>query len=174
MGVIDLSMELYSGMPVFPGDPDVKIEPIFHYEIDQWNMRRIEMNTHDATHVNVPIHATKNGKTLDNYSLDNFIGEAVKYECDDDIIAWVGLIFDTIDINSEIAERIVRVRPKFIALPARFEFDLEIERDLLEAGIISFERLVNTEKLPKRFFFHGAPLNIKEGDGSPVRAYAIF
>ncbi|USN57794.1 MAG: cyclase family protein [Candidatus Peribacteria bacterium] len=87
MGVIDLSMELYSGMPVFPGDPDVKIEPIFHYEIDQWNMRRIEMNTHDATHVNVPIHATKNGKTLDNYSLDNFIGEAVKYECDDDIIA---------------------------------------------------------------------------------------
>jgi len=50
---------------------------------------------------------------------------------------------------------------------------VEIERWLLEGNIISFERLVNTGQLPKRFIFHGAPLKIVQRDGSPVRAYAV-
>jgi len=43
-------------------------------------------------------------------------------------------------------------------------------------GIISYENLVNTEKLPgdKQFMFYGYPLKIKDGDGSPVRAVAVI
>jgi len=50
----------------------------------------------------------------------------------------------------------------------------KIEQYLLSNDIILFERLANTNKLPKKFLFYGAPLKIKDGDGSPVRAFAIL
>jgi arylformamidase len=172
MPIIDLSLSLYSGMPVFPGDPDVSIKTIFTIEDTGWNMSRIEMNTHDATHVNVPIHAKKWWKNLDDYQITDFIWSARMYESDDDIKGDEGLIFDTQDITMEIAKKIVQIRPPFIGLPQKYEFDLDIERYLLE-HIISYERLINTELLPKKFMFYGVPLRIKDGDGSPVRAYAL-
>lgn len=71
---------------------------------------------------------------------------------------------------------LIEIKPKFVGLSVKFEFDIEIEKKLLEAGIVSYENLVNTEKLPKskKFMFYGFPLKIKDGDGSPVRAVAII
>ena len=54
----------------------------------------------------------------------------------------------------EIAKKIIEIRPSFIRLPSKFEFDLNIERYLLEHDIISFERLENTDQLPKSFMFY--------------------
>ena len=174
MKVIDLSLPLYTGMPVYPGDPEASIELIERYEDTGWNMRRLEINGHDATHVNLPLHATQSGKNLDDYALDAFVGDSVLYESPADVRAGLGVVFHQIDIDWAIAKRVAEVRAKFVALPAHFELDVDIERWLLERDVISFERLVNTALLPKRFVFHGAPLNIKAGDGSPVRAYAVI
>jgi len=85
-----------------------------------------------------------------------------------------GIIFSVCNIDKKIAEDLIKFPPKFIGLSARFEFDISIEKLLLEKGIISYENLVNTEKLPKTFTFYGVPLNIKEADGSPVRAFAVI
>ena len=60
----------------------------------------------------------------------------------------------------EIAQHIVRVKPKFIGLSNAFEFDLEVEKFLLHNDIVSFERLENTSLLPKNFIFYGIPLKI--------------
>ncbi len=98
--------------------------------------------------------------------------ESVLFENDDDIQEWIGLIFWEKDINWDIAKKIVEIKPKFIWVSE--EFDIEIEKYLLENQIISFERLVNTKNLPKNFYFYGVPLKIRAGDGSPVRAYAII
>jgi kynurenine formamidase len=47
-------------------------------------------------------------------------------------------------------------------------------RDVLGRGIAIFESLVNLAPLVgKRFFFSAAPLKFEDGDGSPVRAYAV-
>lgn len=174
MKIIDLSGEIYSGMPVFPGDPEVEIKQECSIENDEWNMKRITMNSHDSTHVNVPIHSKLWGKTLDDYSLSDFIAKARTFENEEDIRNDQALIFSRIDITQEIAEKIVEIRPPFIWVPEHFEFNLDIEKYLLENDIISFERLVNTDKLPKEFLFNGVPLKIKDWDGSPVRAYAII
>jgi kynurenine formamidase len=46
---------------------------------------------------------------------------------------------------------------------------------VLEAGIGIVEALVNLKELVgKRFFFAALPLKIAGGDGSPVRAVALF
>jgi kynurenine formamidase len=173
MKIIDLTLPMYAGMDVYPGDPKPSFDLIEKFSDTGWNMRRLEINGHDGTHVNLPLHATAAGKNLDDYELSAFVGEATLYETDADIKPGVGLIFHAKDISWEIAELIVDIGPSFIGLPARFEFDIDIERWLLERDVISFERLINTDQLPKTFHFHGAPLNIVHGDGSPVRAYAV-
>jgi len=53
--------------------------------------------------------------------------------------------------------------------------DLAIHKILLEREIIIIENLTNLEKLPENgFTFSTFPLKIKNGDGSPVRAVAMF
>ena len=49
MKIIDLSQSIYDGMPVYPGDPEVNIKPIFTVEKDQWAVNGIQMVTHDGT-----------------------------------------------------------------------------------------------------------------------------
>jgi len=173
MKIIDLSLPLYSGMPVFAGDPEVSIEVIQTIEKNGWNMRRIEINGHDGTHVNAPLHMVRDGKSLDDYALEDFCGTARVYETGVPMEAAFGYIFRDQNIDSAIEAEIRKAHPRFVGLSASHEFDVDIERGLLEAGIISFERLVNIEKLPPEFMFYGMPLPIRDGDGSPVRAFAI-
>jgi len=173
MKIIDLTLPLHADMEIYPGDPRPSFELIEQFPENGWNMRRLELNGHDGTHVNVPLHATAAGKNLDDYDLGVFMGESVLYESDADIKPGVGLIFHETDISWEIAKSVVAIGPSFIGLPAKFEFDIAIERWLLERDVISFERLINTEQLPKSFYFHGAPLKVVKGDGSPIRAYAV-
>ncbi len=172
MKIIDLSTDFYTGLPVFPWDLEVSIEIIQTIEKDDWEMRRIEINSHDWTHVNVPAHAELWWKNLDDYILDDFIWESILFENIADIQFWFWIIFwEKKNISMEIAEEIVKIGPKFVWVS--LEFDIEIEKYLLKHDIISFENLINTKKLPKRFFFHGAPMKIREWDWAPVRAYAI-
>jgi kynurenine formamidase len=174
MRIIDLTLPMYSGMAVFPGDPEVVIEPAQTYARDGWNMHRLHINTHDGTHVNVPIHSAAKGKSLDDYTLGEFCGAAEIYEPSRTMTSSVGVLFRDRNIDHRIAKTIKTARPRFVGLSSTFEFDTNIERELLEAGIISYERLCNLEMLPKRFQFFGMPLKIRGGDGSPVRAFAIL
>lgn len=173
MKIVDLTLPLYTGMPVFPGDPEVSIEPIQTYELQGWNMRRLQLNSHDGTHVNVPIHGTASGKNLDDYRLDDFCGPAQIYLPDVPMSPENGIFFRDQNIDEELAAAIKKVRPRFIGLSYSFEFNVDIEKDLLEAGIISYERIANLGLLPLEFDFYGMPLHIKNGDGSPVRAFAL-
>ena len=173
MKFIDLTLPLYSGMPVYPGDPEVLIEQIQTIEKEGWNMLRIQINSHDGTHVNVPLHMVADGKSLDDYGLENFHGPARIYHPGIPLSSEEGVLFRDQNIDAVLAEEIKKARPLFIGLSRAFEFDVDIERDLLEAGILSYERLANLDQLPETFEFYGMPLNMRGGDGSPVRAFAM-
>lgn len=174
MKIIDLTMSLHTGMPVYPGDPEVSIELVQTHEKDGWDMRRIQINAHDGTHVNAPIHMVPGGKTLDDMSLDMFCGSAHIYSPDVPMNKDRGVIFRDQNIDRDIAEQIKKVRPRFVGLSSAFEWDVEIEKDLLKEDIVLFERIANTDQLPDEFMFYGMPLKIKDGDGSPVRAFAVI
>lgn len=176
MKIIDLTQTLFPGMPVYQGDPEVKIEQVHALGEQGWNLRTLFLNTHLGTHVNVPSHMVSSGETLDDFSMEAFCGEAVVYQDDSDVNTDFGVIFTSENIDKRLADLIIKKKPRFVALTTKHEFNIEIEKKLLQAGIISYENLINTEKLPfgKRFMFYGFPLKIKGGDGSPVRAAAII
>ena len=173
MKIIDLSLPLTHKMSVYPGDPKVDIVEIHTLEKKGWNLRQLTLSTHLGTHVNVPYHMVKDGKKLDRYSLDSFIGPAVVYKEGILFDKQTGVIFGEQNIDQKIAELLIGNLPKFVGLSSKFQFEVPIEKLLLEHGIISFENLVNTERLPDKFMFYGVPLNISGADGSPVRAFAI-
>lgn len=174
MKIIDLSQPLYDGMPVYPGDPEVRIKSVLTVEKDEWAVQRIEMVTHDGTHVNVPRHIAVDGKTLSQYDLSQFMGAARVYDPTQELSSQHGIIFVSHDITIEVAEKIASAQIPFVGLSDAFDFNLDAERFLLNHGVISFERLANTEQLPDKteFMFFGIPLNITDADGSPVRAFA--
>ena len=175
MKIIDLSLPLYSGVPVFSGDPEVSIEVIQTIEKDRWNMRRIEMNGHDGTHVNVPAHAVKAGKTLDAYTLEDFCGDARIYRAGEPLDSSLGYIVRERTLDEAFITSMCAAKPRFLGFAFSLETDIELkaEKETLAADIISYERLANTEQLPDAFRFFGMPLPIRDGDGSPVRAFAI-
>jgi kynurenine formamidase len=174
MRIVDLTQSLYDQMPVYPGDPEVIIKEIHTLDKEGWNLRNMTLTTHIGTHVNVPYHMVSNGKKLDDYEIDSFIGESMLYKEGMAYDKSNGIIFSNHNIDQKIAASLINIPPKFVGLSENFEFDIAIEKMLLQKGIISFENLANTDMLPDKFLFYGVPLNIKEADGSPVRAFAMI
>lgn len=174
MKIIDLSQPLYDKMPVYPGDPEVTIEEIHTIEKNGWNLRSVTITTHIGTHVNVPYHMVPTGEKLESFPLERFIGYTEVFKKGIIMKRNRGVLFRSCNIDEIIVKQILTERPKFIALSDKFEFDIALEKRLLEAGILSFENVANTERLPLAFMFYGIPLNIKDSDGSPVRAFATI
>lgn len=175
MTVIDLTLSLETGMAGYPGDPPVAVRPLHALEREGWRLAALDLHTHAGTHVDVPYHMAAAGQSLDDLPPEAFFGPTRLYRQPADLRPGQGVLFDDRPIDSALAEEIVRGALKFVGVALEFPFALEVERRLLEAGILCFENLVNTDQLPegRDFVFYGFPLRIKSGDGSPVRAVAV-
>jgi kynurenine formamidase len=86
--IIDLSQEIYSGMPVFPGLPEVKISMFVSHE--EWDgisdsevvspaVNRLELGEHTGTHVDAINHMARQyrGQSIDTMALTMFYTEGV-------------------------------------------------------------------------------------------------
>ena len=76
MHIIDLSHRIENGMPVFPGTPEVKIEQLYTVEKDGFAEKALGLVTHVGTHMDAPAHMIGGGKTLDQYPISKFSGNA--------------------------------------------------------------------------------------------------
>jgi len=88
---IDISIPLGKKIPVLPlGDPDnpavpiPKVERFFDVEKgDKATMSRIEMISHDGTHIDAPLHFIRGGMSIDEMPLDTTLGPARVIEIKD-------------------------------------------------------------------------------------------
>jgi arylformamidase len=69
--LVDLSRALESGMPVFPGDPEVELEPAG--ALPPWRVTRLHLGTHSGTHIDAASHFVPGGTTIDRYPLERFV-----------------------------------------------------------------------------------------------------
>lgn len=83
MKIIDLTQLIKEDMPVFPGTEGPIIEQTNTLERDGFVEHRISMYSHTGTHMDAPSHMLAGGLTLDKYSIDKFIGKAVKIDFED-------------------------------------------------------------------------------------------
>lgn len=78
MKIIDLSMEIREGMQTFeaPWHTYVEISQMGRHGIENRETKKLTMGTHTGTHIDAPLHFIKNGKVVDDYSLEHICGEA--------------------------------------------------------------------------------------------------
>ncbi len=75
MRIHDITQTIRSGMPVWPGDPEVRLEWLSRIsEGGEVNLTQIHMCAHSGTHLDMPSHFIDNGINLDNLDLSTMIG----------------------------------------------------------------------------------------------------
>lgn len=105
MKTYDISIPITRDIPVWPGDPDPKIERVGKIEEgDEANISRIAMGAHTGTHVDAPFHFIEDGNALETIPLNLMMGRAYVLHLPD-----VDLITADVLIKAEIPPRTRRV-----------------------------------------------------------------
>jgi kynurenine formamidase len=81
MPVRDLTRPVEAGMPVYPGDPPVRISARATHDADGYRVAALELGSHAGTHVDAPAHAEPDGRTLDAFPVERFRLDARRADC---------------------------------------------------------------------------------------------
>lgn len=116
--IIDLSQEIYAGMPVFPGMPEVRID--VHVSHEEWEgmdsdvvtpaVNRLELGEHTGTHVDALNHMARphRDQSIDMMPLTMFYTDGI---CLD--LSYKGLreLIEVSDLEHALAAARLEVRP---------------------------------------------------------------
>ncbi|MFC8450295.1 cyclase family protein [Kitasatospora sp. NPDC057223] len=75
--LIDLTHPVTTGMPVYPGDPEVELRPALTTATAGVNVLALHLGSQSGTHVDAPYHVDVTWPTLDGLPLALFTGPAV-------------------------------------------------------------------------------------------------
>ena len=204
MKYIDLSYDIKSEMPVYPGDMELYSNKEKDYERDGFNLYVFSTSMHAGTHIDAPLHMCKNKKFLSEYSIDKFIGNAVLLDVrgekvigikddyyrdikENDIV----LLFTGWDsfygkeeyynnhpiVSEELAELLIKKKIKMLGMdmPSPDKGEFEIHKKLFENEIFILENLTNLNKLLYNEEIQIFAQPLKiQGEASLVRAIAVY
>ena len=77
MKIIDLTHILTSTMPVFDESEQLSITPLTTIKNDGFKITNLNIFSHNGTHIDAPSHILENGKSLNDFPLEKFIGQAI-------------------------------------------------------------------------------------------------
>jgi arylformamidase len=192
---IDISTPLRAGMPVWPGDPPLRLERLAAIGSgDACNLTAISACLHTGTHVDAPLHYLEGGAGIERMPLDATTGAARVIEirgrraigpaelaphC---IRRGERVLFKTVsararrgclgrDAAEYLAARGVRaVGIDALSIGAPDEEGDEVHRILLSAGVWIVEGLELARVRAGRYELVCLPLNIPGADGAFARA----
>jgi len=200
MKIIDLTMPLDEKTPNFPGDPKIEIK---RHTLPKYKVGKtfLSIHSHIATHIDAPSHMIENGKTLSDYPMEKFVGEAVvmdvlgmdKIEADLSTVKEDDIVFFYTDhsrkaydpdyfqnnpvITKETGKALIEKKIKTVGLDS-FTPDNEpydIHKMFLSNDILIVENLVNLKSVTgRRFQCFILPLKLTHADGAPCRVVGII
>lgn len=103
----DLSQPIADGMPVYPEDPPVDVEPVATLESDGYCQTALDIDTHTGTHIDAPAHMIADGRTIDEFPVETFRFAAHRVDCTGlDPRAEIGLAELTAESNGGLPEAV--------------------------------------------------------------------
>ncbi|MBP3937948.1 MAG: cyclase family protein [Clostridia bacterium] len=195
MKIYDISQEVFN-CQVYPGDPMPKKRELKSMEKGElYNLTVFSMCAHNGTHIDAPRHFIQGGKTVDEISMDAFIGMAYVAEhsgvvTDNDATE---IIANAKKQNMEAAKRILIKGEVEVSLEAANVFassnilllgnepqsvgpqetPMAVHLALLSVDVILLEGIRLSAVPEGVYFLNAAPLNLAGTDGSPCRAVLI-
>jgi arylformamidase len=201
MKIYDLTMPIDENTPVFPGDAKQEIKNIATIKKDGWNEKLLTIRSHFSTHIDAPFHMIQNGKTLNDYPMEKFVGEAIivdargqnsiqsELECvqqNDIVLFYTGHAANAHSsdffknnpvLSKETASKLVEKKVKIIGIDSYTPDNApyELHKMLFKHDILIVENLINLDKLlGKRFMCYILPLKLKDADGAPCRVIGVL
>lgn len=197
---IDLTHKINENTPVYPGDPQTKIQQNASLQKDGYTDHYLCMGTHAGTHIDAPSHMLKNGKGLHQFPLKKFTGRGVyikitggKFDLrkiktvnikKNDIVFFHTGMSDTYEkpeyftaypaIPQEVANYLITKEINIVGVDScSVDHDkFDAHKLFLKKDILIIENLTNLSSLVgKQFIVTAFPLNLTL-DGSPVRVVA--
>jgi kynurenine formamidase len=186
--LIDLSQEIFTGMPVYPGLPEVRVAVAVTHE--DWAgdpgaetrtpaVNRLDLGEHTGTHVDAFNHMAPEyrGWSIETMPLSMFYTRGL---CLD--LAHKGLraLIEPDDLERALAAAGGEIAPGDTVLLYTDHYRRAYQTDEWQHGpglsVAAAPNLINLHLLIGRgpFCFIGLPLRIRGGTGSPVRAVAVF
>src|SRR3989338_9045958 len=203
MKVYDLSPEISGEMAVYKDRLEKRPKIFLTRTLKEGaSESKLDIYVHTGSHVDAPYHVLTNGKTIEKISPDRFMGKAIvldftkvknaitekhfksaKIQKNDIVLLKTKnkpdkeFDYDFTYLEKSGAECLASKKIKAVGIDS-----LGIERSqpnhithniLAENGIPIFEGLDLSKIKQGKYFFHGLPLKIKNGDASPVRAVLV-
>ena len=192
MKIYDISQEVF-GCQVYPGDPAPEKQVLQSMETGEvYNLTAFSMCAHNGTHIDAPFHFIKDGKTVDQVSLEAFVGMAYVAEhhgvvTGDDAAAILAkaksrtpeagrriLLKGDVEVSLEAAEAFASAdlfllgnEPQTVGPD---NAPMPVHLALLGAGVVLLEGVRLAEVPEGVYFLNAAPLNLSGVDGAPCRA----
>ncbi|MCF7791279.1 MAG: cyclase family protein [Victivallales bacterium] len=201
--IYDISIELNSKTPSYPGDPKF-IRTLISEKT--CTLSKLEMSSHSGTHIDAPAHFIKEGESIDKLDLNDFIikahvveaagvksinvkhirdlninpGNAVLFKTDNSLSGIYNKKYNNnyVYVEKETAELCVEKGVKlvgidFLTIDTPATKEHPVHSALLSNNIYILEG-IDLSSVPTGIYeLICLPLKIKNGDGSPVRAVLI-
>ncbi len=81
MKIVDLSHTIEENMTLYPGTKPPSINEVYSIGTDGFKESILSITSHTGTHIDVPAHLLKDGKALDSFPVDSFIGLGIRIDC---------------------------------------------------------------------------------------------
>jgi arylformamidase len=192
--LFDLTQPLGPTLPIQPGDPPLTLLRTSSHEIHGYEVTQICLGSHTGTHVDAPRHFYPQAPTLDQYSLDRFVGPGVVLDYRASAGAGTGggvaeqlrrfllrqggsvlLWTEGALVTMETAGILVRAGARLVGTdaPSLDDEPYPVHRYLLANDVLIVENLLGLDRLgpgPVNCAF--LPLALVGTDGAPIRAIA--
>lgn len=202
MRIFDISLPIHERMPVYPGNPLVRIRPL---RTATSYLSELTFGSHTGTHIDAPRHAKKSWQGIDSLPLERMVGPCRVIDFThakislsaQDFLAARARKGERILVKTKNSERGFKVfRDDYIYLESdaatflakrgialfgidslsvkkRGSADNRAHTEFLGRGIPIAEGLDLSRVKTGRYFLAVLPLNIRGGDGAPARAILI-
>ncbi len=190
MKIFDISQEVFS-CEVYPTDPKpTKVKKPSIDRGDIYNLTTFSMCAHNGTHIDAPYHFFNDGKTVDQISLNKFVGSCMLYSIEGEVTGQIArkiltkangvkkiLLKGNCLINKESAEVFAQNKIDLLGVESQSVGDanapMEVHKILLKEDIVLLEGIRLKHIDDGEYFLCAQPLNLGGADGSPTRAILI-
>lgn len=204
MKFIDLTHDIYDGMPAFTGDEPLSLKQTHSIPVNGYSNYRLTAGLHIGTHIDSPAHFLEGGIMINALDLNNLCGKACLLDArglnviDMSVIPEGQIPEGTIVVictgyyrnfgkesyyhdypvlDIELCNYFISRKMKMVCLdtPSPDKSPYKLHPVLFGAGITIVENLTNTESLLNISDFDIYALPLKiKSDGSPIRIVAQY
>ena len=189
MKVFDLAQQLAPGASQYPGDPPVSIQTIKTLAEHGYQLELFSAGSHAGTHVDLPRHLYPEGQSVDQVSVEAFLGLAIvlwglggigKRELEQlsspfEIVLLAsegGVVWLTEEGAEYLVGKVRGVGTQSPSIDPIESVQLPAHRVLLGAGIWIAENL-NLSQAPSEFFYVGPPVLLAGAGAAWARPVGI-